>query len=353
MISVRRISAFLLAGLLLQLSLPAQPHPLAPALLELEQTGDSKWSVLWRQSTRRDMGPALEPVFPDYCEQISEDTMTTSAENRTSVSWRWAIHCGNNPLLEGVIEIRHLQNSPINVILRIIPLHQPAIQTLLNAETSQWQPGSDQFTQSVWQRYLLLGIEHLLKGPDHLLFLLGLILLSGMNRSLIITLTAFTLGHSVTLSLTALELISFNAMLMEFGIAVSLVVVARELLCPNPTLLSRRPGMLAAAFGLLHGMGFAGALNEIGLPAGAVAPALLSFNIGIEIGQLIVVGALFIVLKLISSIRRKPMSISGHALATGTALSFGQILPAYIIGGLAMMWCIERLAFLGESLPTA
>src|SRR6185295_4271413 len=136
--------------------------------------------------------------------------------------------------------------------------------------------------------YLRLGIEHILTGFDHLLFVLGLCLLIAGRRPLLWTLTAFTAGHSVTLSLAALGFVHVPQAPAEAAIAVTIVILARELARPSttPRLLRRRPWAMAALFGLLHGLGFAGALADIGLPAGDIPLALFSFTVGIEIGQI-------------------------------------------------------------------
>lgn len=141
-------------------------------------------------------------------------------------------------------------------------------------------------------------------------------------------------GHSLTLALVTLGLVRVSPALMELGIALSLVVVARELLRQRPSVFGRRSGVMALAFGLLHGMGFAGALGEVGLPAGEIPLALLAFNLGIELGQLALVAAVF---SAAFALRLLPRAAElGRRAAVSAA-------PAYAIGGMAMLWCIERL----------
>lgn len=179
--------------------------------------------------------------------------------------------------------------------------------------------------------YLRLGVEHILGGPDHLLFVVGLALLVRGAGRLVATLTAFTAAHSVTLALASLDLVRLPQPPVEACIAVSLVLLARVIVAGD---LSRRtPWRFAGACGLLHGLGFAGALAEIGLPADAVVPALAAFNVGVELGQLF---ALAVVAALAAILVR---------LAPRAPL---RLVTAYLIGGLACYWTFDRLLALGS-----
>ena len=242
----------------------AAAHPLAPALLDIKSTGDGHYDVLWRLSAVQMRGIAPQPIFPDHCQRSSAIKMQKEAG--TAVASQWQMRCEGGTLINETIAFSGLDRNPINVVLRFEHHNGSLFQILLDART----PGTDipppESSTAVFNRYLSLGIEHLILGPDHLLFLLALILLIGLRRKLIWVLTAFTLGHSVTLSLASLDLIKVNAGLMEFGIALTLVIAARELLGSKAGWMGRYPAMMAAAFGLLHGLGFAGALADIGLP---------------------------------------------------------------------------------------
>ena len=178
--------------------------------------------------------------------------------------------------------------------------------------------------------YTWLGAEHIWAGPDHLLFVMGLLLLVGWNRRLIYTVTAFTLGHSVTLAMVTLGLFDYPVSLVEFMIALSIYVLAVELARgEDGGALWRQPWWLAGGFGLLHGMGFAGALAETGLPQSNVPLALLFFNVGVEFGQL----AFITLLMLIAATGVRALGQRFTALLP---------LPVYALGGLSAMWCIER-----------
>jgi hydrogenase/urease accessory protein HupE len=185
---------------------------------------------------------------------------------------------------------------------------------------------------AVFSSYLGLGFEHILSGVDHLLFVLGLILLVSGMRALVATVTAFTLGHSVTLSAAALGFVHFPTRWAETLIAFSIALLANELVrgereAPSP--MRRRPWAMSASFGLLHGFGFAGALAEVGLPGDEIPLALFAFNVGIELGQLCFVVA-------VVALR----GAFGRWLALVPA-RFAP-LPAYAIGTLAAYWCFQR-----------
>jgi hydrogenase/urease accessory protein HupE len=191
------------------------------------------------------------------------------------------------------------------------------------------QPGA------VARDYAGLGVAHILSGPDHLLFVFGLVLLARTRRRLLGTITAFTAGHSVTLSLAALGLVQVPTPPIEVAIAMSVLVLAIELArdTPAPTLLRRHPWAMAAAFGLLHGLGFAAALREAGLPVGEIPLALAAFNVGIEAGQLAFVAAV----------------LAGRAALgdlPGRLPRWTARVPVYGMGSLAAFWWFERTAAL-------
>jgi hydrogenase/urease accessory protein HupE len=180
--------------------------------------------------------------------------------------------------------------------------------------------------------YVRLGVAHILTGPDHLLFVFGLVLLAGTTRRIVATVTAFTLGHSITLSLAALGLVVVPSRPIEVAIAATVLALAVELARPRAatSLVHRRPWLMAAAFGLLHGLGFAAALREAGLPEGEVPLALFSFNVGIELGQIAFVLA---VLVLRRAIRGVAPNVPGWL----------RQLPVYGMGTLAGYWWLDRV----------
>jgi hydrogenase/urease accessory protein HupE len=206
-----------------------------------------------------------------------------------------------------------------------------SVRGLVNADQASFVVPERESALSVLRSYAGLGVEHLVTGLDHVLFVVGLVLLVSSWRSLVATITSFTVGHSVTLSLATLGLVQVPTLWFELAIAFSILVLGAELARRDAreSWLRRRPWAMAFGFGLLHGLGFAGALSEIGLPPGDIPLALLSFNVGVEIGQLMVVAPLV-----------AAIAIGGERLA-GIFRPLVRV-PAYVIGSLAAFWCIER-----------
>jgi hydrogenase/urease accessory protein HupE len=181
--------------------------------------------------------------------------------------------------------------------------------------------------------YLALGVEHILLGIDHLLFILALLMIVRGRRRMLLAITAFTVSHSITLALASLGVVHVSGAPVEAVIALSIVFLATEIVHGKqgrPGLTERRPWVVAFVFGLLHGLGFAGALAEIGLPENAIPLSLFFFNVGVEIGQL-----LFVALVL-------ALALLGRRLAAWRPEQIGP-LPAYGIGAVAAYWTIERI----------
>jgi hydrogenase/urease accessory protein HupE len=231
------------------------------------------------------------------------------------------------------------------------PVHQTFInvyeagrlerQAILDANTSRFEhfAGTTQGRWAAVRTFVVSGVEHILIGPDHLLFLLGLLLLGGSLWRLTTIVTAFTLGHSVTLSLAALDVVRVSAALIEPAIALSIVVVGVDNLLvrqrrtsePQSADFDLRP-WLAVAFGLIHGFGFAAVLREVGLPPGALGWSLAAFNVGVELGQLAVV---VVVVALLAAVRRYDVVLAERCILVGSV--------GVIAAGL--YWFVQRVAF--------
>jgi hydrogenase/urease accessory protein HupE len=182
--------------------------------------------------------------------------------------------------------------------------------------------------------YLVLGVEHILLGIDHLLFVLALLLVTRGTCMLVKTVTAFTVAHSITLGLATLGLVRVPTAPVEAVIALSIVFVAAEIVrsrSGRPGITARMPWLVAFMFGLLHGFGFAGALGEVGLPEAEIPVALLTFNLGVEAGQVLFIA---LVLGSVAALR----AIQVHVPA------WGQRAVPYAIGSLATFWVIQRIA---------
>jgi len=317
---------------LLVLAVPAfvWAHALDPALLDVRVGGDGVAEVLFRTSSTRASGAQVDPVLPVGCRVVREPVAT---EEGPAVSVRWAVDCGANGWVGQEVGVDGLGAASTDALVRIALADGRVVQRVLRAAEPRLVVPARPSALTVAADYCRLGIEHILGGVDHLLFVLGLVLLVGPGRRLVATITAFTLGHSITLTLAVLGFANVPARPTEVLIAASVLLLAVELARPaaTPGLLGRVPWVMALAFGLLHGLGFAGALREIGLPAGDVPLALASFNAGVEIGQIA-----FVVVVLAAGWL--------GARVVGTAPRWGRLVPVYTMGTLAAFWCFQRLA---------
>jgi hypothetical protein len=321
--AVQQISLALL--LLVIAVVPAAAHPLAPSLLEVSESA-GRLDVRWRTPTQRAPGTDLAPLLPKSC-RVAESLPVRI--DGAAFEARWALDCGGAPLVGMRIGARGIGESGADVLLRVSLFDGRSFRSILTAEEPVFVVPEKQSRASVAASYVGLGIEHILGGWDHLLFVLGLVLLVGRGGGLVATITAFTVGHSATLSLAVLGYVPLAQPVAEAAIALSILLLAAELgrdRSAPESLLRRRPWAMASAFGLLHGLGFAGALTEAGLPAGEVPLALASFNAGIEIGQLAFVAMLL-------GVARASGRIAGARL---------RLVPAYAIGSMAAFWLFDR-----------
>ncbi len=333
-------SVALLAGVSLLLGAgPARAHPLAPALLELREHGDGRVEVKFKTPSKRLPGTNLVPLLPESC---STTALPTVEREGTGVVERYAVACKAS-LVGARVGIRGLEASGTDALLRVELADGRHIQSVLrSSEPSLVIPGRPS-RLGVLRDYVRLGVEHIASGLDHLLFVFGLlVLVAARTGPLLKTVTAFTVGHSLTLSLAVLGFVAFPSGLVELAIAGSIFVLGAELAqapgselahAPGwaPGTLRRFPWAMAGAFGLLHGFGFAGALAEVGLPSGEIPLALFAFNVGIELGQLAFIGLVLVAWRLVVRVQ-VPLPRWSSAL------------PAYGIGCLAAYWCIERAA---------
>jgi HupE / UreJ protein len=311
-------------------SAAVEAHMLAPSLLEVREIGDGRFEVEWRTPLVGVPGAELRPVLPPGCRPTGEPTL--GVLDAASVT-RWPAECTPPTLVGRRFTATGIVENRADVLLRVELADGRRFRTVLGAERPDFVVPERQTWRDVFSSYLVLGIEHILTGFDHLLFVLGLVLLI-RGRLLLWTLTAFTLGHSLTLGLAVLGVVHVPQMTAEAAIAATIFVLALELtrspLAP-PSLFRRRPSLLAACFGLLHGLGFAGALAEVGLPQGEIPMALFSFNVGIEVGQIAFVAAVLAV-----------AAIAGRRVGR-ELVARARLAPAYAIGSLAAFWMLERI----------
>jgi hydrogenase/urease accessory protein HupE len=322
-----RMLAFVLV-LQLAPALPAAAHPLAPSLLEIAESDRGRLDVRWRTPTQRAPGTDLAPLLPRSCRIATTRPVRIDG---AAFEAGWTLDCGDTPLVGMRFGARGIGASGADVLLRIALADGRSLHGILTADEPGFVVPARQGRASVAASFVRLGVEHILGGWDHLVFVLGLVLLVGGGRGLVATITAFTAGHSVTLSLAVLGIVPLAQPAAEAAIALSILVLAVELgrnRGEPVSLLRRRPWAMAAAFGLLHGLGFAGALAETGLPAGEVPLALASFNVGIELGQLAFVGAVLCAAAVTRGLGRQRERVA--------------LVPAYAIGALAAFWLFER-----------
>ncbi|MEM8963898.1 MAG: HupE/UreJ family protein [Acidobacteriota bacterium] len=310
-------------------AIPTAGHQFAPALLELEETSLTRVTVSWKQPTVKVRGSELRPVLPAACSGVGAPVIEREG---TGMRARWEIDCPTG--LNGTsVGVEGIASSRADVLLRVDLLDGRAMRHVLTADAPSYRIDGATGALDVLRDYGVLGVEHILVGWDHLLFVLALVLIVGWGRSLLFTITAFTLGHSITLGLASLGVVTVPQAPVEAAIAISIYVLAIELMLTwrgHTTLTRRRPWLVASAFGLLHGLGFAGALSEIGLPSGEIPLALFAFNLGIELGQLLFVGAVLLVT---AAAMRLPVVWPRWSVAV----------PAYGIGAMAVFWAIERV----------
>lgn len=311
----------------------AMAHPLAPALLELQERGEGKVEVAWKLPLRTLAGADRSPELPSGCRRVETLSRVVTG---LSVTERWIADCGAGGLVGQRVGVRGLDATSTDALLRVTLGDGHVIQRVLRPDAAFVDVPEGTPSLEVAQDYGTLGLEHILTGADHLLFVFGLLLLVGGGRRLLQTITAFTVGHSITLSLAATGFVHFPSRPIEVGIALSVFWLAVDLARHaerRASWMRRAPWLMAGSFGLLHGLGFAGALAEAGLPAGEIPLALLSFNLGIETGQLLFVAAMLAVGSLL------------RGLAPAVPAWLARV-PVYAMGSLAAYWCIERAALL-------
>jgi len=307
---------FALVGVFYVNATPLAAHEMSMAEMEIRETAHGEF--LWQWTATNDKNPSSEDMrlkWPESC--VAESN---------------SLHCGPQGL-KGTFAIEGVGKRYSAAIVKIFWLGgQSRVYTFTANQTTTHLYGAADDQRSRYEiasTYTVLGIEHILTGYDHLLFVLGLLFLVGFRRKLVWTITAFTAAHSLTLASAALGILTLRSPPVEATIALSIVLVAGEALHQRLTLARRWPAMLAFLFGLVHGLGFAGALKEVGLPQNYLPTALLTFNLGVEVGQLLAVAVAALLWQLL---RRWPVFERAR-----TPLLYG-------IGSVAAYWSWLRIA---------
>jgi hydrogenase/urease accessory protein HupE len=306
-------------------------HEVRPAYLELRQTAAETYDALWKVPARgENMRLSLQVEFPS--DTINLTTPRTSFANEASTE-RWSVRRPNG-LTGGVIRIVGLAATMTDVLVRVEGLGGTSQVMRLTPSTPSFVVKAAPGALEVTRTYLMLGIEHIGFGIDHLLFVLALLIITNGTMRLIKTVTAFTVAHSITLALATLGFVHVPSKPVEATIALSIVFVAFEIVRRREGqngISSRAPWIVAFTFGLLHGFGFAGALSEVGLPQDHIPSALFFFNVGVELGQIAFIA---VVLGGIALVRRIPLRLPRWA----------DLIPPYAIGSVAMFWVVQRVA---------
>ncbi|MFG6431136.1 HupE/UreJ family protein [Roseateles sp. LYH14W] len=315
---MRRLLIWLRAALLLALAaaaLPSRAHEMSMAEMQLHETQRGEFIWQWMAGEKRPLAQDLTPVWPEACRAQGN-----------------ALRCGERGLA-GTLSVKGVGDRYSAAVIRVFWLDgQSRVYTLTKAQPTVQLFGAADDPRGMGEiasAYALLGVEHILGGIDHLLFVVGLLFLVGFRRNLVWTITAFTAAHSLTLASSALGWLTLPSAPVEATIALSIVLVAVEALHRRDTVARRWPAAVAFLFGLVHGLGFAGALQEIGLPDNHLFVALLTFNLGVELGQLMTVALCWCLWRVTA---RWP---AAQRLRT---------VSLYGIGGMAAYWSWLRVA---------
>lgn len=310
----------------------ANAHPLAPFLLKIELISEHSASLFWKESELKPQGIQVGPIFPEDCHKISvPDIQQTNG----SSTYQWSIDCKHS-LIERSIRIEGLEASRGNVLVAFTDASGNAASTLLTGENNNFIIPKTLNHWRIAKNYVFSGIEHLLLGWDHLLFVTGLfVLLFHQIKRLLFAITAFTAGHSITLLLASMGYLPFNPQWVEILIALSITALGLELLSTEKPAqrfsIRKSPYLLTFFFGLIHGCGFASVLAEALSKEAQVALPLFSFNLGIEIGQGIVLLALtalfYPFIRIIKTNIKQSNGVAG-----------------YVLGAMSVYWLISRIS---------
>lgn len=324
----------LFAGLLLAAlgaSSVARAHEARPAYLEIEETRPGQYDVMWRTPVLAGARLPIVLRLPEGVRNLREPVVQELADSLLERRW---IDAGPKGLDGRRIQFPGLQLTITDAVVRVKLLDGRNWMTIARPSQPWVEIAAARGGLATALDFTRQGIAHILSGPDHLLFVFGLLLIVRVPRTLVKTITAFTVAHSITLAAATLGYVELPGPPIEAAIAASILFLGPEILRARrggTSLTIRQPWIVAFAFGLLHGFGFAGALTAAGLPPGDVPLALVSFNVGVEIGQLAFVA---LVLSLFHGFRRLGLRWPWPM----------EILPAYLVGGLGAFWMIQRVS---------
>ena len=321
-------TAILLVTLLATFASGALAHEVRPAYLELRQTGPDTYHALWKVPGRDDMRLGLYVELPRSCTTVTEPRASMV---RNAYTERWTVMCAGG-LTGSTIHIAGLSGTMTDVLVRVGRLDGTVQVTRLTPSSASFVVEAAPRALEVARTYGVLGIEHILTGIDHLLFVLALLIITRGGWKLVKTVTAFTISHSLTLTAATLGFVHVPQQPVEAVIALSIVFVAAEIVRMHrglESITARAPWLVAFTFGLMHGLGFAGGLSDAGLPDAHIPTALLFFSVGVEAGHFLFIG---VVLSSIALVHRVRIPLP----------RWTELVPPYAIGAVAMFWAIER-----------
>jgi len=330
--------AILVSFLFATFATNAFAHEVRPAYLELHQTGPETFDVLWKvpgQGENLRLGLYVE--LPAGCTNVT-DPRATMVNN--AFTERWTIKCPGG-LSGGTIHVAGLSVTVTDVLVRVERLDGTTQVTRLTPSAPSFVVAAPAGALGVARTYTVLGVEHILWGIDHLLFVLALLIITRGGWKMVTTVTAFTVSHSISLTLATLGYVHIPPPPVEAAIALSIVFVAAEILRGRQGyvgITARAPWLVALTFGLMHGLGFAGGLSEAGLPDGHIPTALLFFSIGVEAGHFLFIGVVLSAIALLHRAASKLAPVNQQRSAVF------HLLPPYAIGSVAMFWVIQRIA---------
>ena len=332
MTCLRARVAWLAACLLLAVSV-ASAHESRPAYLEVKETSAGQFSLLWRTPVLAGMRLPIALKLPDDVKNLREPSVQELADSFLERRW---IDAGPNGLAGQRIEFPGLQGTITDVLVRVEMLDGRSWTTIVHPSQPWVEITAAQTRLEVMGTFIVQGIRHILFGADHMLFVLGLLLIVKDRWMLLKTITAFTVAHSITLAIATLGYAEAPVLPLNAAIALSILFLGPEIVRSwrgETSFTIRHPWVVAFAFGLLHGFGFASALTSAGLPKAELPVALLSFNVGVEIGQLSFVA-------LILSLER------AFRILEVRWPRWAEALPGYTVGSLGAFWTVQRLAIM-------
>lgn len=328
--------------LMLMLLWPAitDAHEIRPASLKITESADLKvYDIIWKTPILEGRRMTIRPVLPSDCQ---ERAIGPGEVRNATHTEHWLATCGPGGLEGQTITISGLSRTLTDVFVEVVAAGGASSSFIITPQHPSFVIGSEAGASAPaldFTGYFELGLKHLLTGIDHILFVTGLVFLIRAPWVLLKVITSFTVAHSLTLGLSTLGLVSLPQGVVESAIALSIVILGVELVksldraADDPSLLLRYPWVLTFVFGLLHGFGFASALTQIGLPESSTALALLFFNLGVEAGQILIVGLVLVALLF----ARQPIANMAPTLRSAV-----RSVPGYLIGIPASFWFFER-----------